>query len=49
MRVYIDLLRDTLEELKKDGRLRDVDATVAAFSIAGMILGCRAGSVRAGA
>ena len=38
MRVYIDLLRDTLDELKKDGRLRDVDATVAAFSIAGMIL-----------
>jgi AcrR family transcriptional regulator len=38
MRVYLDLLRDTLQELKRDGRLRDVDVTVAAFSIAGMIL-----------
>jgi len=38
MRVYIDLLRDTLTELKKTHRLRDVDPTVGAFSIAGMIL-----------
>ena len=38
MRVYIDLLRDTLAELQKSGRLRDIDPTVAAFSIAGMIL-----------
>jgi len=38
MRVYIDLLRDTLTELKKAHRLRDVDPTVGAFSIAGMIL-----------
>jgi AcrR family transcriptional regulator len=38
MRIYIDLLRDTIAELKKTGRLRDIDPTVAAFSIAGMIL-----------
>ena len=38
MRVYIDLLRDTLTELKKAGRLRDIDPTVGAFSIVGMIL-----------
>jgi TetR/AcrR family transcriptional regulator, cholesterol catabolism regulator len=38
MRVYIDLLRDTLTELKKTHRLRDVDPTVGAFCIAGMIL-----------
>ncbi len=38
MRIYIDLIRDTLKELIKAGRLRDVDPTVAAFSIAGMIL-----------
>jgi len=38
MRVYIDLLRDTLTEIKKARRLRDIDPTVGAFSIAGMIL-----------
>jgi AcrR family transcriptional regulator len=38
MRVYFDLVRDTLGELKAAGRLRDVDLTVAAFSIIGMIL-----------
>jgi AcrR family transcriptional regulator len=38
MRVYFDLIRDTLTELKKAGRLRDVDPTVAAFSLLGMIL-----------
>ena len=38
MRIYIDLLRDTIVELRKTGRLRDIDPTVAAFSIAGMIL-----------
>jgi AcrR family transcriptional regulator len=37
MRAYFDLLRDTLTELKAAGRLRDVDPTVAAFSILGMI------------
>ena len=38
MRVYLDLVRDTLDELAKAGRLRDVDRTAAAFSVIGMIL-----------
>jgi AcrR family transcriptional regulator len=38
MRVYFDLIRDTLIELKAAGRLREVDPTVAAFSLLGMIL-----------
>lgn len=38
MRFYFDLIRDTLQELKTDGRLRDVDPTVGAFSLMGMIL-----------
>jgi TetR/AcrR family transcriptional regulator, cholesterol catabolism regulator len=38
MRIYFDLVRDTLGELKADGRLRDVDITVATFSLIGMIL-----------
>jgi AcrR family transcriptional regulator len=38
MRVYVDLVRDTIGELGKTGRLRDIDRTVAAFSIIGMIL-----------
>ena len=37
MRGYFDLLRDTLAELKAAGKLGDVDPTVAAFSILGMI------------
>jgi len=37
-RVYFDLIRDTLNQLKEDGKLRDVDTTVAAFSILGMLL-----------
>jgi AcrR family transcriptional regulator len=37
-RRYFDLIRDTLTELKQSGRLRDVDTTVAAFSILGMVL-----------
>ena len=37
-RKYFDLVRDTLKELKAEGRLRDVDITVAAFSTIGMIL-----------
>lgn len=36
-RQYIDTVRSTLEELRGDGRLREVDPTVAAFSIAGAI------------
>jgi AcrR family transcriptional regulator len=38
MRIYFDLVRDTLAELKEAGRLRDVDLTVATFSLIGMIL-----------
>jgi TetR/AcrR family transcriptional regulator, cholesterol catabolism regulator len=38
MRKYLDLLRETLNELDAAGRLRPVDRTVAAFSIIGMIL-----------
>jgi TetR/AcrR family transcriptional regulator, cholesterol catabolism regulator len=38
MRVYYDLIRNTLAELKAMGRLQDVDVTVAAFSVLGMIL-----------
>jgi len=38
MRVYVDLVRETLTELQTAGRLRDVDVTVATFSLAGMIL-----------
>lgn len=37
-RVYFDFIRDTLNTLKEDGRLKDVDTTVAAFSILGMLL-----------
>jgi AcrR family transcriptional regulator len=38
MRVYVDLVRDTLTEIRAAGRLRDVDPTVATFSLIGMIL-----------
>jgi AcrR family transcriptional regulator len=38
MRVYFDLIRDTLGELRAAGRLRDVDRTVATFSLIGAIL-----------
>ena len=38
MRKYLDLVRETLNELDAAGRLRPVDRTVAAFSIIGMIL-----------
>jgi TetR/AcrR family transcriptional regulator, cholesterol catabolism regulator len=37
-RVYFDFIRDTLNTLKEDGKLKDVDTTVAAFSILGMLL-----------
>jgi AcrR family transcriptional regulator len=37
-RSYVDLVKNTLKELKLDGRLRDVNITVAAFSLFGMIL-----------
>jgi AcrR family transcriptional regulator len=38
MRAYFDLVRDTIRELRAAGRLRDVDPTVATFSLIGMIL-----------
>jgi AcrR family transcriptional regulator len=38
MRAYVDLVRGTLVELRSAGRLRDVDPTVATFSLIGMIL-----------
>ena len=38
MRKYVNLVRDTLVELKATGRLRDVDPSVAAFNLIGMIL-----------
>jgi AcrR family transcriptional regulator len=37
-RIYVELVRDTIGEIKKAGRLRDIDPTVAAFSVIGMIL-----------
>jgi TetR/AcrR family transcriptional regulator, cholesterol catabolism regulator len=37
-RAYFDLIRGTLRELDAQGRLGDVNPTVAAFSIIGMIL-----------
>jgi AcrR family transcriptional regulator len=38
MRAYFDLVRDTLVELRSAGRLRDIDPTVATFSLIGTIL-----------
>jgi AcrR family transcriptional regulator len=37
-RAYFDFLRGTLEQLKVEGKLKDVDTTVAAFSLFGMVL-----------
>ena len=37
-REFVALVRDTLRELDRAGRLRKVDPTVAAFSIIGMVL-----------
>lgn len=36
-RAYLDFLRDTLNDLKREGKLRDVNITVAAFGILGTI------------
>jgi AcrR family transcriptional regulator len=36
-RKYFDLLRDTLNELREQGKLRNVDPTVAAFGVIAMI------------
>jgi AcrR family transcriptional regulator len=37
-RAYLDLLRATLQQLKEEGKLKEVDVTVAAFSLLGMML-----------
>jgi AcrR family transcriptional regulator len=37
-RAYLDLIRETLKQLKQEGKLREVDETVAAFSLLGIIL-----------
>lgn len=37
-RVYFDLVRKTLMDLKQQGKLQDVDVTVATFSLFGMLL-----------
>ncbi|HEX2488648.1 MAG TPA: TetR/AcrR family transcriptional regulator [Blastocatellia bacterium] len=37
-RAYVDLIRETLKQLRKDGKLREVDVTVATFSLLGAIL-----------
>jgi len=37
-RAYVDLVRNTLKQLKEEGKLKDVDITVGAFSLLGMIL-----------
>ena len=38
-RAYFELVRDTLEEIKKSGKLRDLDTTVAAMNVFAIILG----------
>ena len=38
MRIYIELIRETLGDLAKEDKLRDVDVTVATYSLIGMIL-----------
>jgi AcrR family transcriptional regulator len=37
-RAYFEFIRGTLEQLKREGKLRDVSPTIAAFSLLGMIL-----------
>src|ERR1044072_7460299 len=37
-RVYFDFVRDTLSQLQIEGKLKEVNPTVAAFSILGMLL-----------
>src|ERR1041384_1833206 len=37
-RAYFDFMRATLNQLKAAGRLHDIDTTVAAFSLLGMVL-----------
>src|SRR5262245_3324399 len=37
-RTYLDLIRTTLDQLKEEGKLKEVDVVVTAFSILGMML-----------
>jgi TetR/AcrR family transcriptional regulator, cholesterol catabolism regulator len=37
-RAYLDLVRSTLRQLKDEGKLKEVDLTVASFSLFGMLL-----------
>jgi AcrR family transcriptional regulator len=37
-RAYFDFVRDTLSQLQLEGKLKDINPTVAAFSILGMLL-----------
>ena len=37
-RAYLDFIRETLDALAAEGKLRNVDTTIAAFSLLGMIL-----------
>jgi len=37
-RVYLDVVRGTLEQLQAEGKLKDVNVTAAAFSLLGMIM-----------
>jgi AcrR family transcriptional regulator len=37
-RAYLDLMRTTLQQLKDEGKLKEVDVTVAAFSLLGTML-----------
>ncbi len=37
-RAYLDLVRSTLQQLKDEGKLKDVDLTLATFSLFGMLL-----------
>src|SRR6202011_5899996 len=37
-RAYFDFIRETLQQLESEGKLRDVNLTTAAFSLLGMIL-----------
>lgn len=37
-RVYLDLIRDTLKQLKVEGKLKEIDETAAAFTLLGMIM-----------
>ena len=37
-RAYFDFLRETLDELKTEGKLLDVDTTAATFTLLGMVL-----------